>query len=400
MVPSDRHVKELDGLRGIAVLLVLGWHFTGMLMNPSDGPFQNAVWRFSVFGQSGVDLFFVLSGFLIFGILADNRGATALIFFRTFYIRRALRIMPPYLLLVTAFASCTAIFGSSYYLGRQLPLVSPDVQSELGHVRHSRIWACGHLRHMVACDRRKLLHFCPGLGVSLPGRFLWPALLTIGATSGAARSFYFALHPDNVFAPYVLPPLRLDGLCAGGLVALVYRSDESWRMVESRKELLLVIAMTLLAAAPVYTWMLRTDRAHAVLYHFGHSYLTVLYCTVLINVLLRIDSAATSWLRAPLLTGAGTISYSLYLFHTPFKGVFFLLSGHNEQLRTWTDAALLAALLSTIAFCATLYRIVEKPAQRLGKRFSYLTPKNPLQTVCPTQQQPFELSRSTAELLR
>jgi peptidoglycan/LPS O-acetylase OafA/YrhL len=144
MVPSDRHVKELDGLRGIAVLLVLGWHFTGMLMNPADGPFQNAVWRFAIFGQSGVDLFFVLSGFLIIGILVDNRDTSTLVFFRTFYVRRALRIVPPYLLLVTAFASCTAIFGASYYLGRQLPLWSI--------LTFTQNWIMADIGDMVARD--------------------------------------------------------------------------------------------------------------------------------------------------------------------------------------------------------------------------------------------------------
>ncbi|UQD96758.1 acyltransferase family protein [Bradyrhizobium japonicum] len=122
MGKADARIPELDGLRGIAILLVLGWHFTGMLMDPSDGAVQEIIWRFGIFGQSGVDLFFVLSGFLIVGIVVDNRTSPTL--FRTFYARRALRILPPYLLLVFSFAIASAIFGRTYYLGRDLPIWS------------------------------------------------------------------------------------------------------------------------------------------------------------------------------------------------------------------------------------------------------------------------------------
>jgi peptidoglycan/LPS O-acetylase OafA/YrhL len=101
MAISDRRLAELDGLRGIAIMLVLVWHFTGMLVDPGQGDIQYLTWRFLIFGRSGVDLFFVLSGFLIIGILVDNRDSSD--YFKTFYLRRALRILPPYLILVTGF---------------------------------------------------------------------------------------------------------------------------------------------------------------------------------------------------------------------------------------------------------------------------------------------------------
>ena len=63
MATSDIRIPELGGLRGIAILLVLSWHFTGMLTDPGQGTLQYLAWRFLIFGQSGVDLFFVLSVF-------------------------------------------------------------------------------------------------------------------------------------------------------------------------------------------------------------------------------------------------------------------------------------------------------------------------------------------------
>jgi peptidoglycan/LPS O-acetylase OafA/YrhL len=68
----------------------------------------------------------------------------------------------------------------------------------------------------------------------------------------------------------------------------------------------------------------------------------------------------------------GTISYSLYLFHPSFKGLFFTLAHRGEQLAAPIDIALLsAAIISTFVFCALLYNFIEKPAQKFGKRFTY-----------------------------
>jgi len=87
----DGRLLVLDGLRGIAILLVMLFHFT--LASPSaliDVPY----FSFTRYGWTGVDLFFVLSGFLITGILIDAKGGEH--YFRNFYIRRALRILPLY----------------------------------------------------------------------------------------------------------------------------------------------------------------------------------------------------------------------------------------------------------------------------------------------------------------
>jgi peptidoglycan/LPS O-acetylase OafA/YrhL len=85
-VPSGVHIPALDGLRGMAILAVMAFHF-GLGAIPYAGGLFSAGW-------AGVDLFFVLSGFLITGILSDARGLPS--FFTSFYARRALRIFPLY----------------------------------------------------------------------------------------------------------------------------------------------------------------------------------------------------------------------------------------------------------------------------------------------------------------
>ena len=93
---TGRHIDSLDGVRAIAVLLVIAFHFWLLL----DGP-KGWVGRIAPWGQTGVPLFFVLSGFLITGILLDSKSTVH--YFKNFFARRSLRILPLYYATLTVF---------------------------------------------------------------------------------------------------------------------------------------------------------------------------------------------------------------------------------------------------------------------------------------------------------
>src|SRR5829696_6842563 len=84
------HMPALDGVRGLAILMVLLLHFVGV--TTPENPLEAAIVRLCNYGGYGVELFFVLSGFLITGILLDSRQSPD--YFRNFYVRRVLRIFP------------------------------------------------------------------------------------------------------------------------------------------------------------------------------------------------------------------------------------------------------------------------------------------------------------------
>ena len=99
---SGSRLAELDGLRGVAVLMVLIWHFFGALIDADLGWWAKSSYGIFILGRTGVDLFFVLSGFLITRIIL-SKTSCGFQFLRAFYIKRVLRIFPPYFLLVGIF---------------------------------------------------------------------------------------------------------------------------------------------------------------------------------------------------------------------------------------------------------------------------------------------------------
>jgi peptidoglycan/LPS O-acetylase OafA/YrhL len=109
----NHHLPALDGLRGLAVLFVLVFHIFQVEAEPASGLLRLA-YKSTRIGQTGVDLFFVLSGFLITGILSDTKGARH--YFRNFYARRTVRIFPLYygvLAVATITGSPTPASGAS-----------------------------------------------------------------------------------------------------------------------------------------------------------------------------------------------------------------------------------------------------------------------------------------------
>lgn len=111
------YYRQLDGVRAIAALMVMYLHF--MASFKSDHPFWQLLEKYASFGQTGVSIFFVLSGFLITRILMESKGSTR--FFSDFYIRRSLRIFPLYYLFLILFYFVVPIL-------QQVPIVPASEQ--------------------------------------------------------------------------------------------------------------------------------------------------------------------------------------------------------------------------------------------------------------------------------
>src|SRR6266699_3050090 len=104
-------IPELDGLRGAAILFVLIYHYAERQPSADPHIFRFYVEHLFLIGWSGVDLFFVLSGFLIGGILLDVRGYAS--YFKTFYTRRFFRIIPIYYAWILAYSLLVSVAGAA-----------------------------------------------------------------------------------------------------------------------------------------------------------------------------------------------------------------------------------------------------------------------------------------------
>ncbi|UVO39207.1 acyltransferase [Bradyrhizobium arachidis] len=370
-------VAEIDGLRGIAVLLVLVWHFIGAVL-PSTTALSTVVSALFIFGRTGVDLFFVLSGFLIIGILTDNKDSSN--YFRVFFARRALRILPPYAMLLIVFWGLTALFGKTYYFGNQIPWWSYTTFTQNWYIIKLNDWgpAAASVTWSVAIEEQFYIVF-PVIVYLIPRRHLFPLLICIGTSSILARAACFLLYPQNAFAPYVATCLRLDGLCAGGLLAIAFRDDGLRQKLSACRSFLRQANIAFAAIIPFFLLALHWHPG-ATMYYWGHTYLTIMYCLTLATILLVPDSRLCGLLRAGSLRALGTISYSVYLFHPLFIGLAFSAVGKREELNSGSDALLLAlAMVITLIFAKGSYVFIESKLVALGHRLRYL--RTPEQAV-------------------
>lgn len=222
------HNPALDGLRGLAILMVVFHHAT------PDSPSTTIIGRLSKamadYGAVGVDLFFVLSGFLITGILLQAKGGPH--YFRTFYARRSLRIFPLY-------------YGVLFVTLILIPLIWPMTTPDARRIHHDQAWLwlyASNIKGSLSTLERPFTarwyqfdHFW-SLAVEEQFYLVWPVLILIMnrramigicavLMAGAlALRWWLYLKGDQTAAFYSLTPCRIDELAIGGLLALLGRA--------------------------------------------------------------------------------------------------------------------------------------------------------------------------------
>ncbi|MDB5295976.1 MAG: acyltransferase family protein, partial [Phycisphaerales bacterium] len=210
------HIPALDGVRGLAILLVLAFHFSQAAYSNQASGLRLAVQRLTGAGWVGVDLFFVLSGFLITSILYEAVGTRG--YFKNFYMRRVLRIFPLYFgALAVAFGLIPLLFGPQPHYA--------DV--------YRNQWALWlYAQNFVPIDWRAFSHFW-SLAVEEHFYMVWPAVvLALGRRGGmtacgvmilaavSVRCYRAAYVPGGWEQTYIWTFCRMDSLAIGSLLAL------------------------------------------------------------------------------------------------------------------------------------------------------------------------------------
>jgi peptidoglycan/LPS O-acetylase OafA/YrhL len=233
MTDSPPRILQLDGMRGIAIFLVLIWHFVVVptVAGPHDSVLTRVILHVGLLTWSGVDLFFVLSGFLIGGILIDAKDSSN--YFKTFYVRRAFRILPVYLLVVGVYLLVWSLAAGQKTV-LQETLGSP-MPWYLYFTFTQNFWLAHHAWDSVyltaswslAVEEQFYL-FLPVIVRVLRRHSLLLAAVVLTLGSAISRSLlYLYYRPYWGTAAYTLIFSRADALMIGVICAVLLR-DPRW----------------------------------------------------------------------------------------------------------------------------------------------------------------------------
>jgi peptidoglycan/LPS O-acetylase OafA/YrhL len=357
--------RELDGIRGVAVLLVLVWHYVACQLLGAPAGSRLAGFRDALgLTWSGVDLFFVLSGFLITGILLDHRGASN--FFRVFYIRRACRILPLYYLLLALYVLLTllplAAERAGWLVNRPMPLwtyalfiqnIFMGAAGDFGAAALGVTWSLAVEEQFYLVIPLLIFLFRP----KTAGIILLAALIAAPVLRITCPGFH----------AFVNTLWRADSLLSGACLALLVRKPVFLRWVRRNARW---VHFTLAAFFGIAVWMtLRPVWP----FRFRHCWLAALYSTLILVGFALTESRIASALRSSVLVWFGERSYGIYMFHQTVSGLFHgYAHGGPPQMTVARDSLVtLGALAVTLMLAALSYRFFEQPFQRYGHRFRY-----------------------------
>lgn len=290
------YMPELDVLRGIAVLMVLFLHGMAPPLQGHLSIFGRALFAFSQYGGAGVNVFFVLSGFLITGILLDSAHRPD--YYRRFYLRRVLRILPAFyaalIILLLARWIGWRFFGASIlFLANFAPLFGQSLQYPV-------LWSLAVEEHFY---------------------MLWPAVIQKGSwvahiivvsflcvAAIAARAITFYVTRNLMSMAFFYTWCNLDGLALGAAVAIWLRSPDFRRahlaMIAAPLLIVFTIGFVVLAAHPGLIQL-----------SFENFCRDLASCGLLGCMLLMGTNQVSFLVNQSFLKFLGFISYGLYLIH-------------------------------------------------------------------------------------
>lgn len=359
-----RYIPGLDGLRAIAIIVVI---IHNTCLNETRDTWGAKVWTLITdSGWIGVQLFFVLSGFLITGLLLDGRDKPGSL--RTFYARRALRIFPLYYVF---------LIGRFLVLPLFLPAVAVGFSTQIWYWFYLSNWS-----DLVNGPINGLSHFW-SLAVEEQFYLTWPVLvrklrprtfaivcIALVIVSLAARITFYAAGVDHAWM-YSATISRVDALAIGALVALAARADLGPRYVRGRRVLAGIVLMGLVVAAAHAHGL---SRFNPEIQTIGYTLLAIGFGVLVAELAEPQPARRLQMLGWPPLCLIGRYSYAMYVFHAPINvAIQYFAKGWIAQHSAshpiaadvlWTFSIGVASFLVALVS----HYLIEAPALKLRPR--------------------------------
>ncbi len=369
---DPKRIPQLDGIRGLAILQILLWHYIAILPSHSRTALSY-LQHLLCLTWSGVDLFFVLSGFLIGGILLDHKSAAN--YFTVFYARRFFRILPLYFILLSI----------GYFLNR-LGQIEPSRTGELipwyWYLTFTQnFWLSSHVsfkfwlvQSWSLAVEEQFYALLPIAIWCLPIKRVPHVLLAMIALAPIIRILLF-LNLSNAQATttaYTLLPCRMDTLLLGVFLAYIIRQPHVFEWLSLNCRVLNGGFFGLLVVAGVMivkSWGYGSSFTTTV----GYSVLALLYSFLLLIAIIGKQAFIRRLTTLEPLQRLGILAYGIYLFHLLVPDYIFRYFGRNgiTLSRSSDLLILLAAFFGVYAVAAVSWKVFEKPLLKIGHRWDY-----------------------------
>lgn len=345
---------DLDGLRGVAIVLTLFLHYVSRSgyfpVDHVPWPIANLLDSF----WSGVDIFFVLSGYLIGGIIIDNRNAVN--FFRLFYLRRALRILPLAFLVISIAYLAMPALGAGFPNDRQVPSWAYFFFIN-NFWTASGVSAYPPLGPMWSLSIEEQFYLIAPAFILLVSHRKWTtALIFIVLASPWIRLF------SSWLSVWDFTLYRLDGLSMGMLVAILLREQAFLNYAAANPWSIKAITFGVVAITLLFSLSPEFSTREKIA--FGISLNSFAAASVIVYLHFNRDSGFSRALSRAWLVVLGRWSYFLYLTHMPILFCAMAI-GLPHPLQP------MAALATCLLGAAVSWRYFEKPLIDYGRRVGY-----------------------------
>ena len=368
-----RHISQLDGVRGFAILIVTLYRFSKEI--PTDSAVGKFLHTLFAFGDRGVDLFFVLSGFLITGILVDAKGQDG--YFKNFFARRSLRIFPLYFAALFLFLVVLNWLAPGNRMFVQATENQFFLWTYMANIKMSLegAWCFGSLDHFwsLAVEEHFYLVW-PFVIFFVSPRTAMRLALGFAALSSISRIGYAMLSTNGV-APDLLTIFRCDALLIGAALALQIRSATGLRPLLRWTYLVFPFALAIGVACAVLDKRVFT---------ISHTLWPLVFACVLIWLLNASESSLLGrFFNLAALRKLGQYSYAMYVFQSPLMPIVAsvlsvsILSGYlgNAILANLVYMAAMFGLSYGAALLS--WHVLESHCLKLKKWFESQAPAKP-----------------------